>query len=218
MGLGFPNTVVNALILTLGIKIIYPDNSFYSWAYAFILGSILSATDGFTSVDLVKQKGMNNKFQTLLKAETLFNNTISYSLILLGIQLSSKDETITIFSIIISFITLNLTAILFGLFIGYITTGIIKRMFNDYIQVTNLTFLCGFLSLFLTENVIVQLGLPISGLMTLLSLGIYMAAFGKSKINPASNHALIVFWGYAVFAAKCVLFLLAGTYCDFKSI
>lgn len=62
------------------------------------------------------------------------------------------------------------------------------------------------------------MGLPVSGLMTLLSLGIYMAAFGKSKINPASNHALIVFWGYAVFAAKCILFLLAGTYCDFKSI
>lgn len=54
LGLGLPNTLVNALILTLGIKIIYPDNTFYSWAYAFILGSILSATDGFSTVDLVK--------------------------------------------------------------------------------------------------------------------------------------------------------------------
>ena len=133
LGLGLPNTLVNALILTLGIKIIYPDNTFYSWAYAFILGSILSATDGFSTVDLVKQKGMSNKFQTLIKSEALFNNAVSYSLILLGINLHQNPDSTTMFSMVVQFLTLNITAILFGLLIGYITTTMIKRIFNDYI-------------------------------------------------------------------------------------
>jgi hypothetical protein len=77
-----------------------------------------------------------------------------------------------------------------------------KGMFNDYIQVTNLTFLVGFFSLFIANQLLSLNILPVSALMTLLFTGLYMAAFGKSKINPESKHALMTFWDFAVFAAE----------------
>lgn len=81
---------------------------------------------------------------------------------------------------------------------------------------TNLTFLCGFIALSLANWSSGYLGVPVSGLMTLLALGLYMAAFGKSKINVDSNHALMTFWDFGVFAAEQVLFMLAGVFCGNK--
>ena len=43
-----------------------------------------------------------------------------------------------------------------------------------------------------------------------------MAAFGKKDINPESDHILMTFWNYAVFAAEKVLFILAGSFCGFR--
>jgi hypothetical protein len=52
--------------------------------------------------------------------------------------------------------------------------------------------------------------------MTLLALGLYMAAFGNTNINVESKHALMIFWEFAVFAGEQVLFMLAGVFCGNK--
>lgn len=88
--LALPATLINALLMTLAIKILYQD-SYYTWPFAFILASILSATDGFSTVSLVSQMGMSVKFTSLLKCESLFNNAISYSLVLVGLDLALHD-------------------------------------------------------------------------------------------------------------------------------
>jgi len=45
-----------------------------------------------------------------------------------------------------------------------------------------------------------------------------MAAFGKQKINPESDHILMTFWNFAIFAAEKVLFILVGSFCGFRLI
>ncbi len=54
-------TTINTLLLTLCIKILY-ENTHYTWSYAFMLASVLSATDGFGAAGLVKECGLSNKF------------------------------------------------------------------------------------------------------------------------------------------------------------
>jgi len=54
--------------------------------------------------------------------------------------------------------------------------------------------------------------------MTLIALGFYMAAFGKQRINPESDHILMTFWNYAIFAAEKVLFIMVGSFCGFRLI
>ena len=55
-----------------------------------------------------------------------------------------------------------------------------------------------------------DLGIQISGIITLISLGLFMSAFGKTRINPESDHAVHVFWHYAVYAAETIIFIFSG--------
>jgi len=46
--------------------------------------------------------------------------------------------------------------------------------------------------------------------MTLVSLGLFMAASGKTKINPEAEHSVHAYWHYIVYAAETIIFFLAG--------
>ena len=75
----------------------------------------------------------------------------------------------------------------------------------------------------MAENV--DLGFKISGIIALVTLGLFMSAFGKTRISSEADHAVHTFWfiinyiyvkikiskrKYIVFCAETVIFLLAG--------
>lgn len=55
-----------------------------------------------------------------------------------------------------------------------------------------------------------DLGIKISGIMALVSLGLFMAAFGKTRISAEADHAVHTFWKFIVYCAETVIFLVAG--------
>ena len=61
---------------------------------------------------------------------------------------------------------------------------------------------------YIAENV--NLGFQISGIIALVALGLFMSAFGKTRISSEADHAVHVFWKYIVFCAETVIFVLAG--------
>lgn len=46
--------------------------------------------------------------------------------------------------------------------------------------------------------------------MTLVALGLFISAFGKTKINPETDHAVHTFWSFIVYCAETIIFFLAG--------
>jgi len=63
---------------------------------------------------------------------------------------------------------------------------------------------------FLAETVAPKLGFQISGIMTLVALGLFMSAFGKTRIHADTEHAVHNVWSYVVYAAETIIFFLAG--------
>lgn len=56
------------------------------------------------------------------------------------------------------------------------------------------------------------LGFQISGIMAVISCGLFMSAVGKSKINSHSDYAVYAFWNFLVFASESIIFFLAGIF------
>ena len=121
-------------------------------------------------------------------------------------------------SIIWLFCTLTFGGILLGVTVGICASLLIKRLFNDEILVVNTTFICGFIAFFLAETYFANLGIMVSGIMTLVSLGSFMAAFGNSRISPEAHHAVHQFWHVLVYCAETIIFFLAGVIVGFKVI
>lgn len=83
------------------------------------------------------------------------------------------------------FLELTVGAIVLGIIFGMISTFLIKLVNKDSILITNITVAMCYIIYFVSE--FVYLGIRISGIMALVSFGLYMAAFGKTKFTAEAK-------------------------------
>jgi NhaP-type Na+/H+ or K+/H+ antiporter len=206
--LAVPCVMVSAVILMFCIKLIlgYSDE-YYTWSGAFLFGSILSCTDTVAVISLLKEVGAAKKFNALIEGESLINDGTCMVLLQISSELV-KGRSKTIPEICSTFLSLTVGGTILGLIFGIVATIWIRKIYNDEVLVVNITFLSCYLLFFVAENV--NLGAPISGIIALVSLGLFMAAFGKTRISVHSEHAVHTFWKYTVYCAETIIFLLAG--------
>ena len=72
-------------------------------------------------------------------------------------------------------------AIVLGVMFGMISTFLISLVNKDAVLTINITVAMCYILYFVSE--FVDLGIRISGIMALVSMGLYMAAFGKTKFS-----------------------------------
>lgn len=108
------------------------------------------------------------------------------------------------------FSSLTFGGVLLGLVLGVVVGWVINKLYNDEILVVNITLMGGFIAFFLAETVLEEMGWAISGIMSIISIGVFMAAVGRTKINPEVEHNVHAFWHFLVFGAETTIFILAG--------
>ncbi|EGR30581.1 sodium hydrogen exchanger family protein, putative [Ichthyophthirius multifiliis] len=194
-------------ILSKNNRVLQYDDSYYSWSGAFMFGSILSCTDTVAVLALLKEVGAPKKLNSLIEGESLLNDGTCMVLFEISSKMV-KGQQMLIFDIIKLFLTLTVGGALLGIFIGLIASFWIGRIHNDAILTVNVTFIAAYLCFFIAENV--DLGIQISGIMALVSLGLFMSIFGKTKISIEEEKTVHIFWKYVVYAAESIIFLLAG--------
>lgn len=86
-----------------------------------------------------------------------------------------------------------------GIIFGFLSSYIIGKVSNNTILTLNITVVSSYIIYFVAEYV--DLGIKISGIMSLVSLGLYMAAFGKNKISTECKYFVDNFWKVYVFVA-----------------
>ena len=77
------------------------------------------------------------------------------------------------------FFELTLGAAILGVLFGMVATTLIKFFKNDPYLCYNTTLVGCYLVYFVAEYV--DIGIHVSGIMALVSMGLYMAAFGRTK-------------------------------------
>lgn len=87
---------------------------------------------------------------------------------------------------------------------GFILEKWLSLIHNDYVLEINLTVIGSFLIFYVAET------FKLSGILTLVALGLYMSMSGKTGISAHSLHALHYIWGYIGFLAETLIFMFAG--------
>lgn len=95
-----------------------------------------------------------------------------------------------------------------GILFGIISTLLIRMVNKDSILTINVTIAMCYILYFVAEYV--HFGIRISGIMALVSMGLYMAAFGKTKFTPDAREKTHEFWKVFVFVAETIIFILGG--------
>lgn len=69
----------------------------------------------------------------------------------------------------------------------------------------NTTIFVSYIFFFVAETVI-----SVSGILTIVAMGLFMSNIGKTRISAESEHAVHHVWGYIGFVAETVIFILSG--------
>ena len=204
--LAVPGIIV-ALVLTalivVGIKMAGIGLNKWNWTMALLFGAVVSATDPVAVVSILKEVGASKKLGTLIEGESMLNDgtaIVIFMVLLLGITGAGSDT-----SPIIEFFRVAVGGTLVGILIGYIVIAWVKKVFNDALVEITVIVAAAYMTFFVAEHF-----LHVSGVLGLVSFGLFMASVGRTRISPEVEHFLHEFWELFAFIANTLIFLIVG--------
>jgi len=95
---------------------------------------------------------------------------------------------------------------LLGIIIGIFGSFWLRRVIRDDVLTTIITFVLCYILFWLAEFTFIH----VSGILAIVSLGLFMSAFGKTNIYSESEHAVHTIWSFVQYACETLIFLLTG--------
>ncbi len=185
------------------------------WPLAFLLGSILSATDPVGVIALFQQLGAPKRLTVLVEGESLFNDAtaIVLSKILLGVVLAGSVTTGVVVSGVGEFFLVFFGGLLVGWAAAAVVGLVLGRVKADaFIEIT-LTLVLAYAAFILAEET-----LHLSGVMATLVSGMMIGGWGRRKISPELTEQLERFWEYLAGLANALVFLMVGLRVDLQAL
>jgi NhaP-type Na+/H+ or K+/H+ antiporter len=202
--LAAPGVLITTVLTGIFFRYILDYADVFSWGQAFMLGSILSATDPVAVVSLLKELGTSKQFSTIIEGESVVNDGTAMVLFIVMLQ-AAKGEALDAGAVVGELVRLSLGGPAMGVLFGVVMAFFLKRIHN-YIQEVTITLLTSYLLYFTCEFS----GARVSGILGLLSMGLYMSAWGKSTIAHETEEKLHHIWKFLSFLFETLLFILAG--------
>lgn len=174
----------------------------FSWAEAFLLGSIVAPTDAAAATSIVKKIGVPRRFIVILEGESLINDATA--LILYRFSLGAVlYGAFSLPAAIESFFIMSIGGAAIGMMTSLAAIMIVRHL-KDSRAETTFTFLTAFTSYLLAEH------LGCSGVISTVVSGIY---FGMRFPEIASSHTRVnakASWGTLIFIINGFIFTLIG--------
>lgn len=89
---------------------------------------------------------------------------------------------------------------------GLIGSLWLRRVIRDDVLTSTITFIACYIVFYFAEFTFFH----VSGILAIVVLGLFMSAFGKTKIYPESEHAVHTVWSFAQYGCETIIFLLTG--------
>ncbi|XP_042979155.1 sodium/hydrogen exchanger 7-like isoform X10 [Carya illinoinensis] len=197
-----PGVLISTFCLGSALKFTFLYD--WSWKTSLLLGGLLSATDPVAVVALLKDLGASKKLTTIIEGESMMNDgtaIVVYQLFYQMVLGKSFNWTA-----IIKFLTkVSVGAVGIGLAFGIISVLWLGVIFNDTVIEITLTLAVSYIAYFIGQE-----GVDVSGILTVMTLGMFYAAFAKTAFKGDGQKSLHHFWELVAYIANTLIFILSG--------
>ncbi|XP_021909771.1 sodium/hydrogen exchanger 7 [Carica papaya] len=197
-----PGVLISTLCLGSALKLTFPYK--WDWKTSLLLGGLLSATDPVAVVALLKELGASKKLSTIIEGESLMNDgtaIVVYQLFFKMVMGQSFN-----WGAIVKFLSqVALGAVGIGLAFGFASVLWLGFIFNDTVIEITLTLAVSYIAYFTAQE-----GAEVSGVLTVMTLGMFYAAVAKTAFKGDGQQSLHHFWEMVAYIANTLIFILSG--------
>jgi monovalent cation:H+ antiporter, CPA1 family len=182
-----------------------------------IFGALISATDPVAVLALFKEYGAPRRLSLIFEGESLFNDAtaVALFLVLLGVAQFGFHGFETILEGSLTFTSMMLGGVLFGVVVGGIFTKLIGLTRENEIASISLTIVLAHITFILAEILSHQIRigdfhLAISPIIATTVAALLMGNYGRSKIHPRAEEFVENLWSQLAFISNSLIFILIG--------
>jgi Na+/H+ antiporter len=172
------------------------------WAAAFVLGAIVSPPDAVAATAITSQLKVPRKIVTVLDGESLVNDATALVAYRFGIA-AMMSGTFSLSEAIGRFFLIAVGGTAIGLVVGWLASHIQRRLDDPPVQLT-ISLLTPFAAYIPAER------LHFSGVLAVVTAGIFLGWRGPQILTARSRLNLYVFWEMVVFLLNGLVFVLIG--------
>ncbi|KMQ65117.1 sodium:proton exchanger [Chryseobacterium angstadtii] len=174
-----------------------------TWPLAFVLGSILSATDAVAAVGVTKGLGLSHRTITILEGESLINDASALVAYRFAVAAVSGVSFVTWKAALEFFMVLG-GGFLVGWVIFQLLALTISFFRKDAMVVNSLILLMPFVTYLIAEH------FEVSGVIAVVFLGLGMSKLSRNKFPDHVKEQSRNFWDIIIFLLNGLIFLLIG--------
>ncbi|CAN6878854.1 unnamed protein product [Brassica oleracea] len=176
-----PGVLISTFWIGSLLKLTFPYN--WDWKTSLLLGALLGATDPVAVVALLKELGASKKMTTIIEGESLMNDGCD-----LPVILEDGDGDVGI-----------------GVAFGITSVFWLRFVFNDIVVQITVTLSVSYFAYYTAQE-----WAGVTGILTVMTLGMFFAAFARTAFKGDSYQSLHHFWEMVAYIANTLVFILSG--------
>ncbi len=200
--------LVVSTVLT-GLVMVLLTGSSWQWTLteALVFGALISATDPVAVVAILRECGAPKRLGVLIEGESLLNDGTSIVVfqVLLFVLIEGGWSNVTAGGTTLDFLITVSGGLGVGLGLALIACWLVDRTFNDPMVEITITLIIAYASMVIAEGL-----LHVSGVMAVVTAGMWMGGPGRTHISPEVHHFLHKFWEMLAYIANTLIFFLVG--------
>ncbi|XP_076900354.1 sodium/hydrogen exchanger 7-like [Bidens hawaiensis] len=197
-----PGVLVSTFLLGSAFKLMFPYN--WSWKTSLLLGGLLGATDPVAVVAFLKELGATKKLTTIIEGESLMNDGLAIVIYTLFFRMVTGSN-FNWGTVVKFFATMSLGAVGIGMAFGVASYLWLGFVFDDTVVEITLTLAVSYLAYFIAQE-----GADVSGVLTVVALGMFYASVARIAFKGERKQSFLVFWEMVAYIANTLIFILSG--------
>lgn len=203
-----PNLPAIALLATIGVLVTAVTVAIalnvatgLPLALAFLVGTMLAATDPAAVVAVFSRIRAPRRLTTLVEAESLLNDGTGIVVFAIAIEAFGRDVGAA--ELVVGLAVTSVLSIGIGVAIGWVATRVLARI-DDHLIELMISLVAAYGSYLLAQR------LDQSGILATVACGLVFGSLGRRAASARAEDAIDTVWEFIAFVMTTIVFLLIG--------